>query len=1224
MKRSLAAWLGLGVVVAASALFWGHVRHGNDGATRRTNVAAKARKAIVSGAVEARRQAAWQLALDPRAANREALEQALADQDAEVRRVAVLGLGWLKDPGSLSVIAHATTDPDPATRRDAAWALGELPDRRGCDALAPLIEDKEAPVARATVSALGRLDCPPSALVSVDDAHLQDVYFGRSVVSSLIRIKAPEALDVLERVAQSNLEHAFEFAAAIDNCRGIAFIVSTAAVRDDSQMNDLASRTLQGSAQPCTLDALLALSNGDIATRRQVATFLLALGSPKAMDALKQLQKDPDTSVAKVVTDGLAQAFKGRLAQPRDLVLLTKSSQDKDLGELTEQVSRARILRLLVDAGLTSRSGQLAWLADARGDKIVPPLLDRLTPTTVTNWRYEAALSAAADESALAALSQAAHHTNPNIREIVAQSLMRVAHPDARALLATLTGDPEPKVRKAAWYAYRRSAKLEAEDRIVLLLDSDRAKDVAIAYGALRFYPGAAAFAQALHDLESDDATRRDAASNMLTTVTGAQSRALLMRLGTAPKLRGRILDILRKYKMVSEVSLSRADIIPLIVDVLNDADPKIAEGMACVLSQVSGNLNPQTEAEYRRKGAAASLRKIVAKGSENGRACAKDALAAIGEDEGLLPLLDAPDSPYDFADWAKRLKGRVTVAMARRLIQRLTPDGDTYDTYAMDVLKTASPEVLGQSYVPALCEGSSTVRARLERISLTWGVPDGIAKLGPGSERQRLVTWIHTALVAGTDDDRILAAKLIVELRDAKLIDTLLALAQKLREGRVWEGTLDALAEIGEVRALPLILQALATSKPPGYLRRYLRWYDDPRARAALLSAATGIEERNSAVDDLAGLLPDEQWALLVQRVNADCGGECSCYQWRTLSLLKVPTAAADLGAPLCTPGNIEYNIALRGDRISSDALFALLAALDTDKCPAAMRRWKSPETLDLLLAAMNHPSPKVRSSAARCLADWQAPGALGPLVAALDDPISAVRVAAASSLGVLQDLNAEPYLGDFLAQWPPKSPEFASGLCAWASLRKHAAAKALSAYTSRNESMDDIASPVIRALGCTRSAAAIAPLSAYLERYEYTTLDAIRALGSTSQPAAAAPLLKLVQDGPFPGRAMSALSDLASPDALAPVLTELELLSPATEDSYRDGVIHDVSKYKDARAVDALMKGLTNARCSDAVFYVSTLAKMHDKRAIPALEQTGQRCRLNFWSEIREISAN
>ncbi|MBK8014794.1 MAG: HEAT repeat domain-containing protein [Deltaproteobacteria bacterium] len=140
------------------------------------------------------RAAAWdaaiRLASDDQQVLRAAIDNALADEDARVRRRAVLSLAALDAPGLPDRLIPLIFDPDAQTRRVVCVALGAFDTAATRRALASVLLDEAAAVRTAAASALGRMlgeNLEPIALA-------QDLVRRRAVSRLRARLVLDEAI----------------------------------------------------------------------------------------------------------------------------------------------------------------------------------------------------------------------------------------------------------------------------------------------------------------------------------------------------------------------------------------------------------------------------------------------------------------------------------------------------------------------------------------------------------------------------------------------------------------------------------------------------------------------------------------------------------------------------------------------------------------------------------------------------------------------------------------------------------------------------------------------------------------------------------------------------------------------------------------------------------------------------------------------------------------------
>ena len=150
---------------------------------------------LKSGNAEERRDAVIMLSQLDGDSSTSALISALADSLADVRALALGGLGARPEPGILpSVVARLTSDKNPFVRKAAAYALAGFSGPERTAALIGALRDKDPEVRGASAVALG--DHADSTAVAPLAAALSDK-------SAFVRAQAARALGVNGRAAAS-------------------------------------------------------------------------------------------------------------------------------------------------------------------------------------------------------------------------------------------------------------------------------------------------------------------------------------------------------------------------------------------------------------------------------------------------------------------------------------------------------------------------------------------------------------------------------------------------------------------------------------------------------------------------------------------------------------------------------------------------------------------------------------------------------------------------------------------------------------------------------------------------------------------------------------------------------------------------------------------------------------------------------------------------------------
>jgi beta-lactamase regulating signal transducer with metallopeptidase domain len=111
-------------------------------------------RALADDNAQVREQAAIGLAFTPGAAVIDPLLSALRDPDAQVREKAAIGLAFRRDPRVVEPLLWALSDPDAQVREKAAIALGTSGDSRATEALKKAASDPDARVREKALAGL--------------------------------------------------------------------------------------------------------------------------------------------------------------------------------------------------------------------------------------------------------------------------------------------------------------------------------------------------------------------------------------------------------------------------------------------------------------------------------------------------------------------------------------------------------------------------------------------------------------------------------------------------------------------------------------------------------------------------------------------------------------------------------------------------------------------------------------------------------------------------------------------------------------------------------------------------------------------------------------------------------------------------------------------------------------------------------------------------------------
>jgi HEAT repeat protein len=195
-----------------------------------------------------------------------------AFKDQDVRKYVARALGYIGDARAVEPLIAALKDGDQGIRRSATGALVKI----GAPAVEPLIAAfKDQDVRKYVARALGRIGDPRAA---------EPLSAGLKDQNGDVRTAAAEALGHIGAPAVEPLMAAFKY-------QGV---------------RRYATEALAHIGAPAVEPLMLALRDEDPDVRKYAAKALGRIGDPRARKLLRGAKLDPDESVRKVATEGLA------------------------------------------------------------------------------------------------------------------------------------------------------------------------------------------------------------------------------------------------------------------------------------------------------------------------------------------------------------------------------------------------------------------------------------------------------------------------------------------------------------------------------------------------------------------------------------------------------------------------------------------------------------------------------------------------------------------------------------------------------------------------------------------------------------------------------------------------------------------------------------------------------------------------------------------------------
>ncbi|HEV8607695.1 MAG TPA: HEAT repeat domain-containing protein [Tepidisphaeraceae bacterium] len=258
---------------------------------------------LETGEASARRACAEELSRSNDERSIGALIAAMKDEDADVRRAAMLGL-WRVGRPAFDRLLIALGDDDYLVRRGTCEALGLMEDQRAISPILDCLTDSNPDVRSSAAWALGRLRKPRATRALIIALRDDFPQVRREAAWSLGEIKPKQAVEPLVIALRDS---------------------------DNTVRNNAAAALAELHDMRAVLPLLDALRDEDVATRRQAARGLGCLGDTGACDGLIAALSDLDA----IVRECAARAL-GRIEDARAVTTLVEVLGDED-----NQVRRA-------------------------------------------------------------------------------------------------------------------------------------------------------------------------------------------------------------------------------------------------------------------------------------------------------------------------------------------------------------------------------------------------------------------------------------------------------------------------------------------------------------------------------------------------------------------------------------------------------------------------------------------------------------------------------------------------------------------------------------------------------------------------------------------------------------------------------------------------------------------------------------------------------------------
>ena len=897
------------------------------------------------------------------------------------------------DPALVDRLVPFLDDPGPATRRAAATLLGALGDRRAGDPLARVLDDADDAVRRQAALGLAALRDPRATAPLVADLRSVDDGVRRVAAHALGTVGDPGAVDPLVEVLAGDPTGAVRAAAA----------TALGAMADGRVLHPLVRALVE---------------SGDEEVSHAAAHALGRLGDPRAVPDLLAALDDQTTEPA--ATEGLRAIGEQALDPLIDLLHYGRTPKRREraafvLGLMHRPRAVPPLVAALGDPAKDVRERSADALG-AFGEPALGPLLDVLDDGVEEAQRWALrALGLMADPRAVPHLITVLRGESEQLAPLAARALRTYKGAAVAPLVEILHEDLDPQT---CWYAGVTLGGL-GEPGVAPLVGGARSDDFHVRVAAVAGLAQAAdnpfrfdpvdprvveALAIALYDTEP--AVRRLSAL-ALAQVGDVRAVPGLDALVSAddPELQTTALAQLGRIEDAAAVRV--------LVTALRDADPAVRKAAGAALRRMLFHSR--------------ALEKIIG----TVLADADDADAGTAP---LIALLDTWRGPHAAPPYLEALRQ----AMPPLVAALRDPEGDVVSVAAGALERATRAPVDLSPFLPA--DGKDDPDAARLRLL----VRESLVPLADPRSVSVLLSMLDE--LDDESDDAVQPARstiaaLLGALGAVQAVPALIDLLGSANSS-VCEEAAEALARLGDPRALPALVAALSTEAPRSTnfafaLEQGVLAVADGRTAGLLLATLRGSSWH--ARGDVVNLLRSLGELALVDLVAAlddpevaDAAAEALDPEYHEWSFLLhrdrpwrlAPDALDRLGDTevdrlRAAAGSADLSAA-RVARVAR-ALLERLGHPVADDAPVPEPPPTAPpepeRSLDALHDDLASNDVETRTEAARALGLRRDRRAVRPLLARLTDEAPAVRAAAAIALGLLGDRSTVEPVGTLLA---------------------------------------------------------------------------------------------------------------------------------------------------------------------------------------------------------------
>lgn len=286
----------------------------------------------------------------------------LANNDASLREVAALGLGFMEPVSAIDPLIQTLRDASPAVRANSAWALGRIEDGRALRPLVSLFSDESSLVREAAIVAAGRMESTATVSALIRVVRQDNAPSVRRVAAwALGNIESRDAVQELSRALAQDADARVREMSAwalgnIEDRSGTSALATAARTDADDRVRESAVWALAQIEDGTSLEALGQIAGNDKSSRVR-GTAAWAIGQldgrgmrapPGLLQALRDASEDTRVKAAWAL---------GELGDVNALPAIREALR----AEKSDQVQRA-LIRALMESGGQSEADLTALL----------------------------------------------------------------------------------------------------------------------------------------------------------------------------------------------------------------------------------------------------------------------------------------------------------------------------------------------------------------------------------------------------------------------------------------------------------------------------------------------------------------------------------------------------------------------------------------------------------------------------------------------------------------------------------------------------------------------------------------------------------------------------------------------------------------------------------------------------------------------------------------------